>query len=431
MTVIQGQARLVLHLAAIRHYANLHDIDAAGLLRHPSPRGVRRILREAGLRAAAHVPPVTSYVSSLWRAVRDEHYATANHAAIGLAVRNAIGEIVIKRRTHPAGLHPTEHGPAALRIAYAGPNARRYLAAAPTHCTVRCVACSSIATECACRMIDGTWMVNRESGRSFLSERGYRLEMQGKARGPAVGVEIELRTVPRDHGKLTALCVGDQITTKGDGTVGVSVELCTQPMLPDVAGDVLRRLWTELEGAEVAASGVCGVHVHVDATGLDRDGLIRLLKLWRSYGARVWQALPVERRSCRYARPTWNQPIDYEGVVYFGTRIEIPGRSTARYVDLNLCNLVGDRRTVEFRLFPAYAPVASGVLNQGDVPISSFACIDAAVKLSRAFVTCARRPAGDRCRADAGLLTAVKQFESAWADAHAAAGVLTTAQGGA
>tara|TARA_E500000331_G_scaffold340804_1_gene372493 strand:+ start:150 stop:875 length:726 start_codon:yes stop_codon:yes gene_type:complete len=210
--------------------------------------------------------------------------------------------------------------------------------------------------------------------------------------GLAVGIELELSTVAkRGVDDLAYFCESNHITRKPDGSEGVSIELATSPMRSDVSARVLRDLWYHLKETEAAPSVGCGLHIHVDATGLTRDGVERLLSLWRAYGPRVWDALPYVRKGSTYCADTTDRPTGE--IEYYGTRFRREnGYDSDRYVDLNLENLNGSRQTVEFRLFPAYADNPDALDSSDthlDMPLLTHDQLTACVAVSRAFMSAA------------------------------------------
>ena len=246
-----------------------------------------------------------------------------------------------------------------MRIVFHGEQARTLLR--ELDMPSRCQNCAKSPHICQCEWVqadgDRYWRAPLppvRPGQTALEFRSHNISMLGKV-GLAVGVELELHTVTRkDVAQLAEFCVDNLITRKPDGSNGVAVELCTPPMRQEIATDVLTRLHQLLRNNGAQASIGCGMHVHVDGTGLDRLAVSRLLTLWKDYGPQVWDALPDVRHSSDYCRNTTHLDHDVE---YYGNVLTTgPARAGLdRYVDLNLQNLKSYSKTVEFRLFPAYS----------------------------------------------------------------------------
>jgi hypothetical protein len=283
-----------------------------------------------------------------------------------------------------------------LRLVFTGETARTLLR--ELDMPARCQNCAKSAHMCQCVWADENgsryWRAPLppvREGQSALGMQSHSISMLGKE-GLAVGVELELHTVPRkDVAQLAEFCVDNLITRKPDGSSGVAVELCTPPMRQEIATNVLTRLHELLRNNGAQASLGCGMHVHVDGTGLDRLAVSRLLTLWKNYGPQVWDAMPDVRHSSDYCRNTthYDHEVEYYGNV-LTTGIDRAGLD--RYVDLNLQNLRSYSKTVEFRLFPAYSDNPDGYDYNDtdfDVPLITEEQMLACVAVSREFVRAA------------------------------------------
>ena len=285
------------------------------------------------------------------------------------------------------------------RIEFRGELARTDIKESGLPC--RCATCGEKAEDCNCEWYQGDWVRPRpmvESGISALSFYSEPVQMIGKE-GRAVGVELELRTVGRYAlDTLERYCSENLITRKSDGSNGVSIELATSPMREDVYVDVLCGLHSRLMQTHAYAGTGCGLHVHVDATSFDGSDVDRLISLWRTYGSDVWDAMPTARHDNQYCYATSNrtQPTRVE---LYGTCFELDGWEdyevpySPRYVDMNLENLKSGRKTIEFRLFPAYSTDDGNDQSDHhvDLPLITEAQLLTCVDLSRAFLDAAQR----------------------------------------
>ncbi len=303
------------------------------------------------------------------------------------------------------------------RIVWTGADARDLMRVAGLN--ARCQTCNATADDCTCELDNGrhgTWVrpvPDRIEGVSALGLENQPVIMVGSV-GLAVGIELELNTIARPNvDDLARFCCDHNITRKPDGSEGVSIELATSPMREDRSAVILSELWDRLRASDAAPSIGCGLHVHVDATGLTRDGAASLLLLWRTYGPRVWEALPGVRKSSTYCTDTTDRPIGT--IEYYGTRFNRDnGYDSDRYVDLNVENLNGSRQTIEFRLFPAYAENPDGLDNSDthlDLPLITHAQLEACVGVSRAFVRAAIEPSPSSGMAPAHLVNAIETLE--------------------
>ena len=228
----------------------------------------------------------------------------------------------------------------------------------------RCEHCGKKPGDCVCEWVYNgngvaTWQEPAPelvSGVSALEFRNEPVVMQGK-QGLAVGVEWEVYSIGKPHlAELHQFCIDHSITRKYDGSSGVTLEFATSPMREDVSRDVLANLWHHVQATKAEASVGCGIHIHVDGTGLGREELSRLITLWQTYGPRVWRNMPEVRQHSAYCHDTTHRGIPND-VEYYGNQLIIDGWDNYydRYVDMNLENMRNTRKTVEFRLFPAYS----------------------------------------------------------------------------
>ena len=284
------------------------------------------------------------------------------------------------------------------RITWEGAGAREMM----LNCNMpaRCAHCGKKPQRCTCEWVyDGSGLAKwREpepelvSGVSALEFKNEPIVMRGK-QGLAVGVEWEVYSIGKPHlAELNQFCIDHGITRKYDGSNGVTLEFATSPMREDVSRDILANLWHRVNATKAEATVGCGLHIHVDGTGLGREELARLINLWQDYGPRVWSAMPEVRQSSPYCGDTTvrGKPNDVE---YWGGHLEIDGWDNYydRYVDMNLENMRSGRKTVEFRLFPAYSGSEGYEADDHEVALE---LVDkdlmlAYVELARAFVRAA------------------------------------------
>lgn len=224
---------------------------------------------------------------------------------------------------------------------------------------VPCGTCG-LSGECDCSTLSHTM-----PGRlTFHPPRGSEATPSDHIIPRYVGLELEVCGIRK--GKM-----GEKVTeavaswggeVKGDGSLPEGgFEIALSPARGDKARAQIKEVCAALSEADAFVTRAAGGHVHVDASDLSNAQLATLYSLWYLLEDTVFELCAPNRRSNTYCSP-WDakprvivtSPIDpdVEGLSLGTHRLFYSCEPSNRYKSLNLCNLRGDRRTVEFRLFP-------------------------------------------------------------------------------
>lgn len=153
----------------------------------------------------------------------------------------------------------------------------------------------------------------------------------------SVGIEIEFSAV-HDRAALDSLCESHGWQVKTDSSVsGAGIEITSPPLRDYGSFAEVYNICSALQGI-AAQDQTCGVHVHVDATGISPRQAARIALSWRE--SRVTEFLAPNRLENHFCKPV----TDNEVICF----LLDCGRD--RYREVNFQS-IKQHGTIEFRCF--------------------------------------------------------------------------------
>jgi hypothetical protein len=207
---------------------------------------------------------------------------------------------------------------------------------------------------------DKTRVPTGSKATSVISDRAFGVEIELASDG-SISVD-DLRRHLAQTTNETVLALGYTKDTMkawkivSDDSIGTGVEIVS-PILRGEQG--LSRLRTAVESLNdaggLSATSSCGLHVHVDLTGIDIHGLKRICQNWIKYEKAIDLVLPPSRRANvnRYCRSARHNDLlkDMSNKAAHERVMNADKHDRKRYFELNMQNLVTGKKknALEFR----------------------------------------------------------------------------------